>query len=366
MIAKGQPMASSRSGSEVFEAVIPKGVQAGQTFKVTCPDGQSVDVLVPVGFVQGDTIPVEYVPITRATPVVMGVPIVHDVHDLYALEEATRLRNDGQEQSWSLGWIMYGLGWCVCCVIGPFGPIFWLCAWVMHRLRPKAERERFPRERYVANLSCCTAVSALLVHMMFAMIVVWYVRHIPEECLPSYRNHECLQKLSPTLDLHDQVRMKCGAECGPALCYEGRVYGGRDGIYPLVTSVCGAALQAGAVKEGIGGEVVVRIEEGQPVYGGRSANGILSRSWESNSDLIQHDEFGNRIFLKPYTVNRSFSFVGSNATSEILAPSDPKRASSVKGQNDTSGNASPSQISSNATTHKNETPADSLPVEAGR
>jgi len=59
----------------------------------------------------------------------------------------------------------------------------------------------------------------------------------------------------------------------------GTVWG--TGIYTNDSSVCGAALHAGAIAAASGGNVTIELLPGMPAYAGTTRHGIVSRSWAS-------------------------------------------------------------------------------------
>lgn len=61
-----------------FRVIVPKGVHAGQTLRVRCPDGSMGDVKIPKGLREGDSFIFE-----------MGVP------DENAVKEAQKARAGG-------------------------------------------------------------------------------------------------------------------------------------------------------------------------------------------------------------------------------------------------------------------------------
>src|SRR5689334_5704213 len=74
-------------------------------------------------------------------------------------------------------------------------------------------------------------------------------------------------------DIDDTFTVTC-----PSDCTQGVIWG--SGIYTDDSSVCTAAIHAGALSEE-GGEVEVTIMEGQDQYDSSRENGILSGSWGS-------------------------------------------------------------------------------------
>ncbi len=63
----------------------------------------------------------------------------------------------------------------------------------------------------------------------------------------------------------------------PADCAEGRVWG--TAIYSDDSSICRAAIHAGAVDAATGGPVTVTLHEGQASYPASEANGVQSEVW---------------------------------------------------------------------------------------
>jgi len=290
-----QPAEATAQPCSTFEAFVPKGAKPGDTFSATTPAGQVVRVVVPEGAEPGDAVPVDLATATAvgapaagahvswgaAPPVqgqiVVGVPIGRA--DSFTLEEGRRPADRDENQA-NFGWTMYALGWCACCFLGPFGPICWFGAWLGHRLRPKEQRAQYPHERSVATLSCCTGISALVVHLVLVLGVFYYLRGANKACHAMYNQQKCISRRRPLLTFADvgaEWKAECPADCGPAHCYNKYVWGGWNGVYAEDSMLCGAALQSGVLEEGKGGWVLIRINRGHSFYPGIKQNGVESR-----------------------------------------------------------------------------------------
>jgi len=158
----------------------PKGLAPGETFTVTAPDGQQLEILVPADAEPGATITVSYTPLCPAmAPTVVGMPVGmsmgmpgisplgHAALEYAAVMELDTERQDRQHSE--IGWVLYCVGWALCLCCGPVGPIFWFGVACMHWCRPKAERERLPRERAMAVVSLCTGAFGTAIAFLLSM-----------------------------------------------------------------------------------------------------------------------------------------------------------------------------------------------------
>ena len=74
-----------------------------------------------------------------------------------------------------MGWMLYGIGWVLCCCFGPVGPIFWFVVACMHFCKPKEDRANLPMEGQVACVSLGTAIvtTVLTVIVIILLISMW-------------------------------------------------------------------------------------------------------------------------------------------------------------------------------------------------
>eukprot|EP00428_Durinskia_dybowskii_P037430 CAMPEP_0170280444 /NCGR_PEP_ID=MMETSP0116_2-20130129/40235_1 /TAXON_ID=400756 /ORGANISM="Durinskia baltica, Strain CSIRO CS-38" /LENGTH=361 /DNA_ID=CAMNT_0010531773 /DNA_START=111 /DNA_END=1196 /DNA_ORIENTATION=- len=267
-----------------FPATIPKGLLPGERFAASRPDGEQVEVFVPEGAAPGDVVEVPWsVAPASPTPVVIGVPIDGvggDMSDISErdLERGSMTTRAQKASEW--GWTMYFVGWCFCCFCGPIGWIFWFCTWLTHYSRPKQARRDFPRERAVARLSCCTGLSAMVVHVVAAAVVYSIYRRGVKSCHELYTTPACMETPASGLWPGALIVFDCPRVCAQASCYSGAVFGGSDGEYAQGSAICGAALQAGVFADGVGGQVLVEVMDYQPVYFGTEGYGIRSQTVE--------------------------------------------------------------------------------------
>lgn len=75
------------------------------------------------------------------------------------------------------------------------------------------------------------------------------------------------------------AQQKGDVTCGCAASAGGSVWG--NGIYTTDSSICAAAVNAGALAAKSAGDVTVRGAQGCPSYNGNSANGVTTSSWGS-------------------------------------------------------------------------------------
>jgi len=267
-----------------FPATVPKSALPGQRFAASRPDGEQVEAFVPEGAAPGDVVEVPWSAAPASpTPVVVGVPIDGSGGDMLDIRERDLERGSlatRAEMASERGWTMYFVGWCFCCFCGPIGLIFWFCTWLMHYSRPKEQRADFSRERAVARLSCCTGLSAMVVHIVVVAVVFSIYRRGVKSCHELYTTPACMDTPASGLWLGTLIVFDCPRICAQASCYSAAVFGGSDGEYAQGSAICGAALQAGVLAEGVGGQVLVEVMDYQPVYFGTEGYGITSQAVE--------------------------------------------------------------------------------------
>jgi len=265
-----------------FEATVPKGAFPGQRFDAFRPDGERVQAFVPEDAAPGDVIQVPWDAAPASpTAVVIGLPIGRagvGAADLLDGDLELGSVTGKANKAADFGWAMYGIGWCVCCFFGPLGLIFWFCTCLTHYLRPKETRGNFPRERFIAKLSCFTGLSALIVHVILVGVVFSIYSHGLSSCSELYATPVCTATPAAGLWPGTVLAVDCPAVCAQAACYGLLVWGGAGGVYARGSAICGSALQAGIIAEGVGGEVLVEIAGGEPVYFGIKANGVVSQT----------------------------------------------------------------------------------------
>lgn len=157
---------------------VPKGLEPGETFTTSTPDGQQLELTVPEDAEPGATITFSYMPVTPSATVV-GMPVgmspagmgtvggLASALQLAAGIEADTARQDRQHSE--LGWVLYCVGWALCLCCGPVGPIFWFGVACMHWCKPKTQRERLPREHAVAVVSLCTGAIGISVGLVLSL-----------------------------------------------------------------------------------------------------------------------------------------------------------------------------------------------------
>eukprot|EP00438_Fugacium_kawagutii_P028699 Skav229173 [mRNA] locus=scaffold1004:40125:45717:+ [translate_table: standard] len=76
-----------------------------------------------------------------------------------------------------MGWMLYGIGWVLCCCFGPVGPVFWFAVACMHYCKPKEARENMPLEGQVACVSLGTAIATTIVTVIIiALLIVFWAQ----------------------------------------------------------------------------------------------------------------------------------------------------------------------------------------------
>ncbi|CAJ1336661.1 unnamed protein product [Effrenium voratum] len=79
------------------------------------------------------------------------------------------------QQGAQQGWMIYGIGWALCCCFGPVGPIFWFVVACMHYCKPAEVRKQLPMERQVACVSLTTAlITTILEVVLIIAIIAWW------------------------------------------------------------------------------------------------------------------------------------------------------------------------------------------------
>mmetsp|Transcript_64160 Transcript_64160/g.142671 ORF Transcript_64160/g.142671 Transcript_64160/m.142671 type:complete len:154 (-) Transcript_64160:256-717(-) len=73
------------------------------------------------------------------------------------------------------GWMLYGIGWFLCCCFGPVGPIFWLVVACMHFCKPEEQRKMLPEERQVACCSLWTGVISIVIEVALVVFILAFV-----------------------------------------------------------------------------------------------------------------------------------------------------------------------------------------------
>lgn len=176
---------------------VPKALVPGDTFMASTPDGQEIEVTVPPGTEPGASISFSYNHAPSPSPTVVGMPIgmqmhglpgvhpglrvldpalhgLHGLPPLAALEYASVLEGENERQDRKhseIGWVLYCMGWALCCCCGPIGPVFWFAIACMHWCRPATERERLPREHAMATVSLWTGAFGVTMSLLLFLAV---------------------------------------------------------------------------------------------------------------------------------------------------------------------------------------------------
>lgn len=171
------------------QVAIPDGVHPGGMFIANTPDGQQVQITAPPGSGPGQLVTFNYTPIgAAATVTVVGQPLggaggggygggaynddYLDVPGMYTMETPDEQRRRRDKTLSEVGWVMYFVGWALCCCCGPIGPVFWLGVACVHWAKPKEERDALRQERTVAVTSLATSIFAILVSVILIIMVM--------------------------------------------------------------------------------------------------------------------------------------------------------------------------------------------------
>uniref|UniRef100_A0A7S1AT21 Uncharacterized protein n=1 Tax=Noctiluca scintillans TaxID=2966 RepID=A0A7S1AT21_NOCSC len=175
------------------EVRVPEHVLPGESFVARTPDGQQMEVHVPIGSVWSPTISFQYVPIhvqcaesmppppgsgglvlssSAATPPpeMVGTPVVGKV-----IKGGARVADKEAAQDHDAvrkAWMLYGVGWCMCCCFGPLSLIFWYAVPILFLLKSETERRRQTEERVVAVVSAVTAGVCTIVTMIMFLVII--------------------------------------------------------------------------------------------------------------------------------------------------------------------------------------------------
>uniref|UniRef100_A0A7S1FEW1 Uncharacterized protein n=1 Tax=Noctiluca scintillans TaxID=2966 RepID=A0A7S1FEW1_NOCSC len=160
------------------EVRIPDNVLPGQKFIATTPDGQAMEVEVPFGATSGSQISFFYTPLgncetNEPLPTVVGQPVIGQV----VMGGSGGISPDstigGDQEAASMGWVLYAIGWFMCCCCGPVGLIFWAAVPCMFICKSKTEQRNHPKEKVVAMVNCITcAVCTVLGVLVLVYIIV--------------------------------------------------------------------------------------------------------------------------------------------------------------------------------------------------
>lgn len=71
-----------------------------------------------------------------------------------------------------MSWMLYGIGWVLCCCFGPVGPIFWFAVACMHYCKPKEVRQNLPLESQVACVSLGTAIATTVLTVVIIALII--------------------------------------------------------------------------------------------------------------------------------------------------------------------------------------------------
>ena len=120
------------------------------------------------GQVQGQ-VPVVQSTVVRGAVVqgtVVGQPMAWEDRWGYPVQQVMLESSPQDVQSAQSGWLLYGLGWILCCCFGPVGPIFWLVVGCRFYCKPEEERKQLPQEGKVAQVSLWTALLTLFLNFV--------------------------------------------------------------------------------------------------------------------------------------------------------------------------------------------------------
>jgi len=151
-----------------------------------------------------------------------------------------------------------------------------------------------PKERAIANLSCCTGLTACTVHLVIATAVLKHLDPVDRPCHVIYSIDGCRARTAADLEVGIVFSTYCSDDCtSPAECYDSFVLGGSSGVYAEGSSICGAALRSGIIQEGAGGWVQVAIQGGRSEFAGVTSNGVSSWSVGSFGRSFRIEPFAN-------------------------------------------------------------------------
>lgn len=158
--------------------VVPQGLQPGDQWNITTPDGQQLTIRCPEGASGGQTVSINYQPRNLGPgPTVIGAPVGIPVgNPMYG----GAWDPDGQrtavvqmdQSAANNAWVAYCIGWALCCCCGPVGPIFWFAIACMHFVKPKEQRDLMQAEKQVATVSLTTGLMCTIVPLIFILIIV--------------------------------------------------------------------------------------------------------------------------------------------------------------------------------------------------
>lgn len=166
----------SPTGQAQMQVQVPDGLGPGEHFIVGTPDGQTVQLTVPEGVGGGQAVTFFYTPLPAQPATVIGQPIGVGYGDGFAghmppVEVDMQVEQD--RVAGQIGWMMYLMGWCVCCFC-PFGcgPIFWLAIACMHYSKPSHVRRQRRQEAVVAAVALATSVVSIALIILFLVFVL--------------------------------------------------------------------------------------------------------------------------------------------------------------------------------------------------
>lgn len=176
------------------QVAIPDGVEPGGMFIANTPDGQQVQITAPPGSGPGQLVTFNYMPIGAPPATVVGQPLGQaggggygggygggggfndeynmDAPPMWSMETREEAQRRQDKISSEVGWVMYFVGWALCCCCGPIGPVFWLGVACVHWAKPKEQRDALRQERTVAVTSLATSIFCIFVTMILVVMVM--------------------------------------------------------------------------------------------------------------------------------------------------------------------------------------------------
>lgn len=141
------------------EVRIPDQAMPGQSIHFSLPSGQPVSVPVRERVEAGSVITVQ-VPVPQASPAVVSataIPVTAVRAGHGAQVPLPTITAQQDQQNAQIGWIIYGLGWALCCFMGPLMAfVMWAITAGMFYCKSSEERRNNPRQHAPAKAAAIT------------------------------------------------------------------------------------------------------------------------------------------------------------------------------------------------------------------